>query len=190
MKNFAFKSVISLFCLAFLVCFAAPNSANAQRRDYMTEPESEIVRESQEIDLRIMVLTKMIDRRFAILSNEQIKPEKNSDRWGEPPTGTRLELLSDINKLLQKAIDDIDDVAAHNRMDSKLFPKAMRNLTEAAARYQLKIKAIFDQNPSNLEKGLLLGASEFCDTIIEAAAKVPKEAPKEEKKKKKKNDTK
>jgi hypothetical protein len=190
MKNFAFKSLFSLFCLAFLVCFAAPTSINAQRRDYMTEPESELVREAQEIDLRIFVLTKMIDRRFAILNNEQTKPEKNSEKWGEPPTGTRLELLSDINKLLQKAIDDIDDVAAHNRMDSKLFPKAMRNLAEAAARYQPKLKAIYDQNPDNREKGLLLGASEFCDTIIEASAKVPKELPKEDKKKKKKDDTK
>lgn len=189
MKKSVFKFVISLFCIAFLAAFVAPSSANAQRRDYMSEAESELVREAQEIDLRIDILTKMIDRRFAVLNNESVKLEKNSEKWGAPPTGTRLELLSDINKLLQKAVDDIDDVAAHNRMDSKLFPKAMKNLAEAAQRYLPKIKSVYDQNPDAKEKGLLIGATEFCDSIIEASAKVPKEAPKEEKKKKSKNDT-
>lgn len=189
MKKPVFKYVISLFCLAILAAYVAPTSANAQRRDYMTEAESELVRDAQEIDARIGILTKMIDRRFALLNNEPIKTEKNSEKWGEPPAGTRLELLSDISKLLQKAVDDIDDVAAHNRMDSKLFPKAMKNLADAAQRYLPKLKSVYDQNPEPKEKGLLIGATELCDSIIEASAKVPKEAPKEEKKKKSKNDT-
>lgn len=190
MKKSAFKYVLTFFCVALFLSAAAPHSANAQRRDYMTEAESELVREAQEVDLRINILTKMIDRRFAVLNKEPVKTEKNSEKWGEPPAGTRVELLSDINKLLQKAIDDIDDVAAHNRMDSKLFPKAMKNLAAAAQNYLPKIKAVYDQNPDAKEKGLLIGATEFCDSIIEASAKVPKETPKEEKKKKSKNDTK
>jgi uncharacterized small protein (DUF1192 family) len=189
MKKSGFKYVISLFSLAFLAV-AFTTSANAQRRDYMTEAETELVREAQEIDLRIAVLTKMIDRRFAALNSEPVKAEKNSEKWGEPPAGTRLDLLSDIAKLLQKAVDDIDDVAAHNRMDSKLFPKAMNNLAAAAQRYLPKLKSFYDQNPEAKEKGLLIGATELCDSIVEAAAKVPKTDPKEEKKKKSKNDTK
>lgn len=188
MNKSSVKNVFSLFCVAFLA-FAAAISAEAQRRDYMTDAESELVREAQEIDLRIDILTKMIDRRFAVLNNEPLKVEKNSEKWGEPPAGTRLDLLSDINKLLQKAVDDIDDVAAHNRMDSKLFPKAMNNLSAAAQKYLPKLKSVYDQNPEAKEKGLLIGASELCDSIIEAAAKVPKEIPKEEKKKKSKKDT-
>ena len=188
MKKPAFKYVVSLIFLAVLT-MVVPTSANAQRRDYMTDAESEIVRDAQEIDLRVDVLTKMIDRRFAVLNNESVKVEKNSEKWGEMPTGSRLDLLSDIAKLLQKAVDDIDDVAAHNRMDSKLFLKAMNNLAAAAQRYLPKLKSVYDQNPEAKEKGLLIGATELCDSIIEAAAKVPKVDPKEEKKKKSKKDT-
>ena len=189
MKKFAFQYAFSFFCVILFLAAFTPVSANAQRRDYMTEAESELVREAQEVDLRMNILTKMIDRRFAALNNVPVKTEKNSEKWGEPPAGTRLELLSDIAKLLQKAVDDIDDVAAHNRMDSKLFPKAMRNLAEAAQRYLPKLKSVYDQNPDAKEKGLLIGATELCESIIEASAKVPKEAPKEGKKKKSKDDT-
>jgi len=189
MNKLTFKLTFSFFCAVSLLV-AASASASAQRRDYMSEAESELIREAQEVDLRIGILTKMIDRRFAALNNEPVRTEKNSEKWGEPPTGTRLELLSDINKLLQKAIDDIDDVAAHNRMDSQLFPKAMRNLADAAQKYLPKLKAVYDQNPDVKEKGLLIGATEFCDSIIEAAAKVPKETPKEKKKNKSKDTTK
>lgn len=187
MKNNTFNFIVWLVCAILFFAAAAPT--NAQKRDYMSDAESEIVREAQEIDRRIDVLVKMIDRRFALINNQSFKIEKNPEKWGDPPAGTRLELLSDINKLLQKAIDDIDDVAAHNRMDSKLFPKAMHSLAEASNKYLPQLKAIYDKSPNDKEKGLLLGATEFCQQIIEAAAKVPKEAPKDDKKKKSKNDT-
>lgn len=186
MKKFTIKFIVPLFSFALLIVLLTPLYSHAQKRDYMTDAESELVREAQEIDLRVSVLTKMIDRRFALINNEPVKTEKDSEKWGAPPIGTRLELLSDINKLLQKAVDDIDDVAAHNRMDGILFPKAMRNLAEAAQRYLPKLKSIYDQTPDEREKGLLIGASDFCDSIIEAAAKLPKETPKEEKKRKSK----
>ncbi len=191
MKKFYFV----LLCAISGFILLAPLNTDAQRRDYMTDAESELVREAQQIDLRIEVLVKMIDRRFAVLNGTPLKPEKKPELWGEPPTGTRIELLSDISKLLQKAVDDIDDVAAHNRMDEKFFPKAMRHLSAAAAQYQPQIKAVYDRTPDEKEKGLLMSASEFCAQIIEASAKVPKEAPKESKeskenkKKKSKNDT-
>ena len=185
MNKFSF----TIFCAIAVVLFFSTAAANAQRRDYMTDAESEIVREAQEIDRRIDVLVKMIDRRFAALNGETYKIAKNAEAWGEEPKGTRLELLSDVNKLLQKAVDDIDDIAAHNKMDEKLFPKAIHNLADAANKYLLQIKRVYDQSPDQKEKGLLMGASEFCNQIIEASAKVPKEAPKDNKKKKSKNDT-
>jgi hypothetical protein len=187
MKNYSLNPVICFLCVILFFTVASP--ANAQKRDYMTDAESELVREAQEIDKRIDVLVKMIDRRFAIINNGTFKVDKNPEKWGEPPTGTRLQMLSDINKLLQKAIDDIDDVAAHNRMDSTLFPLAMRNLAEAAARYLPQLKAIYDKSPDEKEKGLVIGTTEFCQQIIEASSKVPKDLPKEDKKKKSKNDT-
>ncbi|MDQ3130570.1 MAG: hypothetical protein M3Q99_07400 [Acidobacteriota bacterium] len=190
MKNIKSNIILTFFCALLFFSIALPSSANAQKRDYMTDAETELVRDAQEIDRRIDVLVKMIDRRFAIINNETLKAEKNSEKWGEMPKGTRLELLSDINKLLQKAIDDIDDVAAHNRMDGKLFPNAMKNLAAASNKYLPKLKSVYDQSPDEKEKGLIIGATEFCNQIIEASAKVPKDLPKDDKKKKSKDDTK
>jgi hypothetical protein len=180
MKNIRLHLILYILCALLFFAFALPSPTNAQKRDYMTNEESELVREAQEIDLRIDVLVKMIDRRFAVMNNEPLKNEKNPEKWGASPAGTRIELLSDISKLLQKAIDDIDDVAAHNRMDSKLFPKAMKNLADASNRYLSQLKAVYDKSPDEKEKGLIIGATEFCNQIIEASAKVPKEIPKDE----------
>lgn len=190
MRNLHLTTIIAfLGALLFLIVVSAPQ-VNAQKRDYMTDAESELVREAQEIDKRIDVLVKMIDRRFAIINNQTVKADKNAEKWGEPPTGSRIELLSDISKLLQKAIDDIDDVASHNRMDSKLFPKAMHTLADASNRYLSQLKTVYDNSPDQKEKGLITGASDFCQQIIEASSKVPKDLPKDDKKKKSKNDTK
>lgn len=188
MKKLIFRHIVSFFCFAFLAFWFLSVPASAQRRDYMSEAEIEIIRDAQQIDLRVEALTKMIDRRLAVLNNVPEKIGKNSEKWGAPPTGTRTELLSDINKLLQKAVDDIDDLAEHNRMDSELFPKAMRHLAAAAAGYLPQIKSFYDRKPDEKERGLLIGAQELCDSIIEAAAKVPKEDPNEKKKKKSKKD--
>ena len=54
--------------LALIVFVAIP--ASAQRRDYMTDPEIELIRDNQDIDKRIDVLTKMIDRRFSAMGIE------------------------------------------------------------------------------------------------------------------------
>src|SRR5690349_10800768 len=130
-----------LAILAFAVLFS---TAIGQRRDFVTEQEGELIREAQEIDLRIEALTKFIDRRLAaanIPGNTWSPPKKNSELWGPEPTGSRSELLSDIKRLLQKSIDDIDDIASRtstaiegNEVGGKLFPKAVRNLAAAATR--------------------------------------------------------
>ena len=189
MKNISVKFLFSMFAAIMFSAIVFPSEANAQRRDYMSEVEADVIREAQEIDLRIAALTMMIDRRFAVLNNQPSPIKKDSEKWGDPPKGTRLELLSDISKLLQKAIDDIDDVAAHNRMDSKLFPKAMNNLSDAAQKYLTQLKSEYDKIEGEKERGVILGSIEFCQQIIEASAKVPKEPTKEEKKKKSKNDS-
>lgn len=178
----------AIFATMFAVIIF-PSDANAQRRDYMSEPEADIIRFEQEIDRRISVLLIMIDRRVAVLNNQPSPIKKESEKWGEEPKGTRLELLTDINKLLQKAIDDIDDVAAHNRMDSKLFPKAMKNLSAAAQKYLTQFKTEYDKHEGEKERGVILGSIDSCNQIIEASAKVPKDLPKDDKKKKSKDDT-
>lgn len=180
--NLVFIFAAALFCCTILF----PVSTDAQRRDYMTDAEIELIRDAQEIDSRIDVLTKMIDRRFLALNvavPETSQKVNTSEKWGEAPTGSRIELLSDIKKLLQKAIDDIDNVAAHatekqaktkaEKKEAQRFPNAVRNLAAAANRYLPVLKTQLDQTAAEKEKGSILDSIDFCNQIIEAAGKLP-----------------
>src|SRR3982751_6425702 len=115
------RKLINIFISAFaglFLLFPLTSEARSQRRDFMTDEEIEIVREAQDIDLRVDALTKMIDRRFMALGIEAggwKGSTKESVKWGAAPTGSRLELFTDIRYLMQKAVDDIDDVAEHDQ---------------------------------------------------------------------------
>jgi hypothetical protein len=178
-----------LFISVFLYGFAS--GTQAQKRDYLTDSEVELVREAQEIDRRIDVLTKAIDRRLEVLDLQaasDVKARKYGEEWGDAPTGSRPELMSDIRSLLQKAIDDIDDGAAHEGQTARpltktLLPKALRNLAGAAERYLPAFRAELDHTASDKDKGPMLASIDLCQQIIEAAAKLPKEDPKASKKK-------
>ena len=178
MKKIHLSLTISaaIFCVALFF----PVPADAQRRDYLTEAEVELVRDNQELDLRIGILTKAIDRRFDVINNKTVK---DSDKWGAAPAGTRFELLWDIERLLQKAIDDINDVAERNPT-SKLFPKAVNKLADTCTQYKPQFKTLLDATKDQKERGSLIGSMDNCEIVLEASAKVPKEAAKEEKKKK------
>lgn len=182
------KFFVSLLLLLVAYCFL-PTAASAQkRRDSLTEAEIELVRDAQAIDARTAIFIRAVERRFLVLNNQtapQDKKSKNDDgKWGEPPAGTRLELLTDIKKILASAIDNIDDAAAHDKMDDKLFPKAVRKLAEASNKFLPELKIALDKTTDEREKGAILSSIESCEQVIEASAKVPKEdAPKEKKKK-------
>ena len=176
-----------------LITVSVATVASGQRRDYMSEAEIELVRDSQDIDKRIDVLTTMIDRRFEALGINVggVKlSNKSQEKWGDPPAGTHTELIWDIRQLLQKAIDDIDDVAIHNentltqnKTEGLLFPKAVRALAAAAARYSPPLKTTLEKTKDEREKGLLLQSIDFCDQILEAVTKLPPEVKTEKKKK-------
>lgn len=183
LRNFGFLLV---FVAALIL--VSPRSIVAQR-DYFTEQEIELIRDAQEIDKRIDILTHAIDRRFAVLKIEVsgVKSgKKDSESWGPEPTGTRGELLLDIKRILQKAIDDIDTLA--ERPDSAilpepddkskkpkgfkdLFPKAVHNLAAAAKRYQPALKKELDSVKDNTERGSILDSLDSCEQIIAAADK-------------------
>lgn len=191
MKRTDPRIFIYLLSAFVAVLLLAPVSASAQRRDYLNEKEADLVRENQQVDLRIDILTKAIDRRFMVLNGQ---PEgtkdwqKSSEIWGDMPTGSRAALFIDIERLLQKAIDDIDDVAAHERMDSKFFPKAVRNLGKSAEQYLPVLKGYMAKTKDEKEIGALLGSIESCDQIIAAVVKLPAEVKETKKDKKAKKD--
>jgi hypothetical protein len=178
----SFLALTTFFCVLLLFTF----SVSAQRRDHLTEMETELVREFQEIDKRTEILVKAINRRFLVLNavnignDKQIK--KDSEKWGELPTGSRRELLLDIEKILQESVDNIDNVAERN-IESELFPKSVNILADASRKFLPQLKLQLDKTNSDMEKGAILGSIEFCNQIIEASTKIPK-VLKEEKKKK------
>ena len=188
---------IALAIIASIAFFAPVASA---QRDYFTAEEIELIRDAQEIDHRIDILVHAIDRRFAALKLEVASPKrpKKDEAWGELPTGTRLELLYDVKRILQKAIDDIDslserpnsavvyvDPADPKEKKSKgfaeLFPKAVRDLAAAAKRYGPVLKAELDKKNDKGETGSILDSLEMCDEIIAAVAKLPAEVKKPKK---------
>jgi hypothetical protein len=159
----------------------------------MTDAEIELVRDAQDIDARIDVLTKMLDRRFAVLKVDvggAKIPSKETDKWGPAPDGTRMQILDDIRKLLDKAIDDIDDTAMHpskyvidpdkpdkvKKTDEARFPNSVKNLAASAKRYQPALKTLLSKATDEKEKGLILAALDSCDEIVTATTKLPAEA--------------
>jgi hypothetical protein len=182
------------FALVILTALTLASSVAAQRRDYMTDLEIELVRDNQDIDKRVDVLTKMIDRRFIALGVEiggWKEARKEHQLWGPVRTGTRAELLGDIRHLLQKAIDDIDDVAEHNentltqnKTEGLLFPKAVRDLAAAANRYLPALKSMLDTTKDERERGAILNSIESAEAIIDSVTKLPPEPTKADKKKK------
>ncbi len=174
---------VFLFLFGGFQLFAA-NSVFAQRRDHLNEMEVELVRDAQAIDLRMEIFIKAIDRRFLVLNNDssQVKQvQKDTEKWGELPKGTRTELLHDIEKILDESISKIDDVASHD-VKSKLLPVAVNFLADGVNRFVPELKSQLDKAADEKERGSILNALEFCNQIIEASAKVPKLTPKEIKK--------
>lgn len=189
-------AILFLFSIAASFVFL-PATASAQR-DYFTAEEVELIRDAQKIDDRMALLTKIIDRRFDALKIDvhgvKIGP-KEQEKWGVLPESSRFQLLLDIKRVLQKAIDDIDSLAERpdsailpdpddkkaKQSFSDLFPKAVRTLGAAAQRYQPALKAELDKPNSGSEKGSVLDSLEFCDQIIAAVSKLPAEVEKPKK---------
>ena len=188
MKLAIFSAVLFGCLLSF---FSTPVRA---QRDYFTDEEIEMIRDAQAIDERIAVLTHAIDRRFSVLNVNTADPavhRKDTDKWGPLPTGSRLELLSDVKYILQKAIDDIDNLAENPKAayipgegekkpkdPSQLFPTAVRKLAAAAGRYEPALKSQLEISKDPQEKGAIIDSIELCDEIIASVSKLSPEAPK------------
>ena len=179
--NFSRSKTLIVFLTLLLAAYCSVLCVNAQRRDFLTEQEGELVREAQELDRRTDILTKAIDRRFLILSGRQAEL-KDIEKWGEPK-GTKAELLFDVSKILLSAIDNIEYVAEKDA-NNKLFPKSIHALADASRKYLPQLEAYKSQLKDKMEQAAILTSIDYCNQIIEASSKVRKEAPKEEKKKK------
>lgn len=186
----------NLFLLIFAAAVAVaalPSAASAQR-DYFTLEEIELIRDAQQLDNRVTLLTKIIDRRFAALKNDaggEPISAKEAEKWGVLPDASRRELLWDIRRILEKAIDDIDNLAERPdsmvidpdkdkkpKKYSDIFPKAVRILAKAAERYQPALRLELDKTENPAEKGSILASLEMCDQIIASVTKLPADVKK------------
>lgn len=161
--------------------------AAGQTRDHLTDSESELVRFYQELDKRIDVLIKAVDRRFAII-NKTPQPAtkkllKDEPDWGDLPQGTRAQLLFDIAAILDEAITNIDDVS---RRDEKnpMIPRSLRKLSAAANGYITNLTALGSQTKDDDELAAIERALQNASEIIEVGGKLPSPTPDEKKKKK------
>ena len=175
------------FFLAAVVV-VSPTQVSAQR-DYFTPEEVEMIRDAQQIDMRTDLLIKIIDRRFAaagIDAGATKVPAKDDAKWG-PLTGSRADMFFDIKHVLQKAIDDIDNVASHpdalvydpadpdhttKKNFSSIFPKAVRKLAAASARWKPVLNTALASAKDEKERGSILASIDMCDDITASVAKL------------------
>ena len=106
--------------------------------------------------------------------------------------------MFDIKRILQKAIDDLNNIS--ERPDSailpdpedktskkpktlaELFPIALRSLAAAATRYKPSLEHELDTTTDPKQKGILLASIDSCTEIIESVSKLPAEVVKPKKK--------
>lgn len=168
-------------------------SSNAQTpRDNLTYEEIEMIRDVQEIDGRMEIYVKAIDRRLMVLENKTAENakqiEKDSSKWGELPKGTKAELLSDIRKILDETIDKIDDVSARDEKND-LIPYSIHVLADGVKRFVPELEKLKETTTEPREIGLINNSLDSCSEILEAAAKIPKPDKKPKKKKEDANKT-
>ncbi len=182
-------STALLAALFATAAFLSPRSASAQTRDHLTEQEGELVRFNQELDKRTDVFIRAINLRFAIINGTAAPPKpkktnKEEPDWGEPPKGSRAELLEDIAGILDEAITNIDDVS---RRDEKhpLLSRSLRKLNSATNGYLTQLNTIRNQTRDSDELAAIVRIQDYANQIIEVGNKLPPPAPESDKKKKK-----
>ncbi len=146
-----------------------------QSRDHLTAEEIELVKDAQVLDQRINVFIKAADRRLQVITGvktdaKQLK--KESEKWGELPSGSRAELLGDIAKIFDEAITNIDDVSSRDEKNP-LIPKAVRKLALEATRIFDQLKPLREQANSDAEIASFQQLLENTQSIGEAAKKLP-----------------
>src|SRR5215213_1235105 len=164
-----------------IVCQAA-----TPQRDHLTPQEVDLVKEAQILDKRIDVFIKAVERRLMVINNsaganaKQLK--KDSERWGELPTGSRAELVGDIARIFDEAITNIDDVSSRDERNP-LISKSLRKLATAVNTILGQLKPLSTQAKSDAEIASFELLNEDAQSILEAANKLPPEVDKKAKNK-------
>lgn len=175
----------SALLLGVVLLVSANSAAVAfQAREHLTPEEIDLVKEAQILDKRIEIFIKAADRRMLALGGADTtgakQPKKDSEKWGELPTGSRSELIGDIARIFDEAITNIDDVNSRDE-NNPLIPKALRKLAAAASRIVEQLKPGAAQAMGDAELNSFEQLAENADSILQAANKLPPPAEKKAK---------
>lgn len=168
----------TLLALALVVCAVNFAQAATPQRDHLTPQEVDLVKEAQILDKRIDVFIRAAERRLMVINNssaanaKQLK--KESERWGELPTGSRAELVGDIARIFDEAITNIDDVSARDERNP-LIAKSLRKLATSVNTILGQLKPLTAEAKSDAEIASFEMLNEDAQSILEAANKLPPE---------------
>src|SRR5688572_4453293 len=176
----------TLIALSFAVLlFLPPQASSFQKRDHLTPLEIALVKEAEILDTRIEVFIKAVDRRGMVINGttagnaKQLK--KDAEKWGELPAGSRFELVSDIARIYDEAITNIDDVNSRDERNP-LIPKALRKLATSVSNTMDLLKPLKEEAKTEAEIASLELLNEDAQSILAAANKLPPEVDKKAKK--------
>jgi hypothetical protein len=182
---------LSILLLTFIVILVLSFTVTGfQGREHLTAQEIELVKDAQILDKRIDVFIKAAERRVLALNGSEATAantkqlKKDSESWGELPSGTRVELIGDIAGIFDEAITNIDDVSARDE-NNPLIAKALRKLAASAGRIVEQLKPAEALAKSDAELNSFDQLTESAESILQAANKLP---PPVEKKGKSKNE--
>lgn len=186
------KRTLLYYSLAFLVAFVAlAKPTQAQVRDHLTPKEVELVQDAQLLDQRIGVFVRAIERRLLVINGTEASNakqlKKEEETWGDLPKGTRADLLSDIDRIVDEAITNIDDASSHDQKNP-LVGKAVRKLAAEVTLLKEQLSPLREQAKSPEELASIEHVLENGQQIIDATTKLP--PPTVEPKGKKKTDKK
>jgi hypothetical protein len=179
------RILLTLLCIFLVGSSSLSQASSPQKRDHLTQQEVDLVKEAQALDKRIDVFIKAAERRLWVINGssaanaKQIK--KDSERWGELPTGSRAELVSDIARIFDEAITNIDDVSARDERNP-LISKSLRKLALSVNTIMAQLKPLSVQAKTDAEVASFELLNEDAQSILEAVNKLPPEVDKKAKK--------
>jgi hypothetical protein len=132
-----------ILVLLFLLTVAA----SARRRDPLTEAETDQLRDvAQEPGKRLKLYIKFTEARLAAIDEVRADPKQAQGR------GKKIhDLLEDFTALLDEINDNLDTYQGRplTKSDRKEFHKGLKEVIEAAERFDLKLRALASAGDSN-----------------------------------------
>ena len=165
------RRLLLLIVSLIFVGFGRLVEARLQQREHLTEEEIDLIREMQEIDLRIDIFVRAAERRLLVLANPAAsQTKKEEEKWGPLPKGTKLQLLQDYKAILEEAMEKLDDAFERDKK-SPALPKALSKFKEGAAHQMPQLRALAPQMTEKKEQRALLEAIEEAETATKGEIK-------------------